>query len=68
MTNLSAFLNMTRSLYNIDWHRLPELDRQQWYEFRDDPPKYFINTDYAQQKAIYREVMKRQPNPHVETL
>ena len=68
MTNLHTFLNMVRALYNIDWNKLPELDEQQWPKFRDNPSRYFIHTDFVQQKAIYREVMKRQHNPLVETL
>jgi hypothetical protein len=54
------FLNRIRSLYNIDHSLLPELNDQQWPEFRDDPSRYLINTDLAQKKAILREVERRQ--------
>ena len=65
---MHTFLNMLRSLYNIDHHNLPELDDHEWPSFRDDPPRYFMKTDHTQQRAIYREVMKRQSDPLVETL
>jgi hypothetical protein len=59
---MSAFLNRVRSLFNIDGYLLPELDsKRDWPEFRDDPPRYFINrADPTQCKAIWREVEKRQ--------
>lgn len=60
MLTLSEFLNCVRSLYNINANKLPELTHQQWCEFRDNPPRYFINTDYAQQRAIVREINARQ--------
>lgn len=58
---MHEFLNRVRSLYNIDRHLLPELDDMQWISFRDDPPRYTINTDKVQKEAIWREVEKRQP-------
>ena len=58
--NLSDFLNRVRSLYNIDGFKLPELTASQQSEFVRDPPRYFINTDFEQQRAIFREVEKRQ--------
>jgi hypothetical protein len=58
---MSAFLNRVRSLFNIDHHLLPELTERDWQEFRDDPPRYFINNaDLPQLRAIWREVEKRQ--------
>lgn len=59
---MSAFLNRVRSLFNINHYLLPELDvTRDWPEFRDDPPRYFINrADLTQQRAIWREVEKRQ--------
>lgn len=55
------FTNMVRSLFNIDGYLLPELTAEHQSQFLRDPVRYFINTDKAQQDAIYREVMKRQP-------
>jgi hypothetical protein len=56
-----AFLNRMRSLFNINWDKLPELNEQEWAEFRDDPPRYFINrADLPQLRAIWREVERRQ--------
>jgi len=70
LQNLNKFLNMIRSLYNIDLHALPELTldeygteytgKSYWEEFRWNPPRFFINTDFRTQKAIWREVKKRQ--------
>ncbi len=58
---MCAFLNRIRSLFNIDGYLLPELDKRYWPEFRDDPPRYFINrADLTQQRAIWREVERRQ--------
>lgn len=58
---MSAFLNRVRSLFNIDWYLLPELDAESWKQFRDDPPRYVINrADLPQLRAIWREVEKRQ--------
>jgi len=58
---MSAFLNRVRSLFNIDSWLLPELDEESWKQFRDDPPRYFINrADLPQLRAIWREVEKRQ--------
>jgi hypothetical protein len=55
------FINLVRSLYNIDHYLLPELNDRQWAQFRDDPPRYLINlADKAQGEAIVREVKKRQ--------
>jgi hypothetical protein len=48
------------SLYNIDHYLLPELSDEHWLEFRDNPPRYFMNTDKEQSDAIWREVEKRQ--------
>ena len=60
-TFMSAFLNRVRSLFNIDHHLLPELSEKDWLEFRDDPPRYFINdADLKQARAIWREVERRQ--------
>lgn len=56
----ALFLNMVRSLYNIGHDKLPELSDSDWLEFRNDPPRYYINTDNRQQRAIYREVLRRQ--------
>jgi hypothetical protein len=56
-----AFLNRVRSLFNINRDKLPELNEQEWAEFRDDPPRYFINrADLPQLRAIWREVERRQ--------
>ena len=55
-----SFINRVRSLYNIDADRLPELREQDWPEFRDNPPRYFIHADKAQSDAIFREVEHRQ--------
>ncbi len=57
----SEFINRVRSLYNIDWHLLPELSKEDWQEFRDNPPRYYINrADRAQADAIWREIERRQ--------
>ncbi len=58
--NLHDFLNRVRSIYNIDGCLLPELTEEQQREFIKNPTRYFINTDYPQQKAIWREVERRQ--------
>lgn len=55
-----AFLNRVHSLHNIDRDQLPELDRDDWRSFRDDPVHYFMRTDDYQAAAIWREVEKRQ--------
>jgi hypothetical protein len=60
ITDRRAFLNRVRSLHNIDHDQLPELDREDWHSFRDDPVHYFMRTDDYQQGAIWREVEKRQ--------
>ena len=58
---LYEFANRLRSLYNIDHYLLPELSEEHWAEFRDDPPRYFMNTaDKVQAEAIFREVERRQ--------
>ena len=58
---LSDFINRVRSLYNIDHYCLPELSDSDWKQFRDNPPRYFINlADKIQAEAIFREVEKRQ--------
>lgn len=54
------FTNMVRSMFNIDGYLLPELSAAHQLEFVRDPVRYYINTDKAQQDAIFREVMKRQ--------
>lgn len=54
------FINMVKSLYNIDAHMLPELDEKQWIMFRIDPPRYLIQAPDSLADAILREVMKRQ--------
>lgn len=61
-TEMCAFLNRLRSLFGIDSYLLPELDsKRDWPKFRDDPPRYFINrADLTQQRAIWREVERRQ--------
>ena len=56
-----GFINRVRSLYNIDHHLLPELSDQDWKEFRDNPPRYYINSaDCIQADAIWREIERRQ--------
>ena len=57
---MEKFLNMLKSLYNIDHDRLPELNAAEWQKFRDDPPVYFIRADDVQAAAIFREIMSRQ--------
>ena len=59
---LSQFLNRLRSLFCIDGYLLPELPDEQQREFVRDPVRYFISTDWDQQKAIWREIDKRQPD------
>lgn len=60
-SQLHGFINRVRSLYNINADKLPELSERDWTEFRDDPPRYFINkADQTQAEAIFREVEKRQ--------
>lgn len=55
------FVNMLRSLYNIDAWQLPELPPEHWLQFRTNPPRYLINlADKVQVDAILREVAKRQ--------
>lgn len=61
MADKAAFLNMLRSLFNIDGYKLPELTAEQQAAFVRDPVRYLISTDKAQSDAIFREVMKRQP-------
>jgi len=56
-----TFLNMIRSLFNIDGYLLPELTIAEQEEFLRSPVRYFIKTDSKQSDAIYREVLKRQP-------
>jgi hypothetical protein len=59
-----AFLNMLRSLHNIDGYQLPELNWGQQLDFVQTPVKYFIQADEEQQAAIWREISKRQfPKP-----
>lgn len=59
--NTHDFINRVRSLYNINRYLLPELNEDQWKQFRDDPARYFINrADKIQVEAIMREVEKRQ--------
>ena len=58
-----AFKNRLRSLFNIDGFLLPELSRDQQYEFVRDPVRYLIRTDRAQSEAIWREVERRQRKP-----
>lgn len=55
-----SFLNMLRSLHNIDGYQLPELTWGQQIDFVQNPVKHFIQADDEQQAAIWREVMKRQ--------
>lgn len=57
----AAFLNMLRSLHNIDGCQLPELTWGQQIDFVQAPVKYFIKAEDDQQAAIFREIMKRQP-------
>lgn len=58
---LREFLNRVRSLYNINgWLLDDALTKEQQLEFVRNPAKYFINTDFVQQQAIFREVEKRQ--------
>lgn len=54
------FLNMLRSLHNIDGYQLPELSYGQQLDFVQSPVKYFIQAEDDQQAAIWREVAKRQ--------
>lgn len=58
--NQALFLNMLRSMFNIDADQLPELSPDHQSEFLRDPIRYFMRTDKAQQEAIFREIMKRQ--------
>ncbi len=58
----AAFLNMLRSLHNIDGYQLPELTWGQQLDFVQSPVKYFIQADDEQQAAIWREIAKRQPH------
>ena len=61
MVDRTLFLNMVRSLFNINGDRLPELTQDEQREFVRDPARYFINrADKPQIDAIYREVMRRQ--------
>jgi hypothetical protein len=57
---LPLFINRVRSLFNIDGDLLPELTPEQQLEFVRNPPRYFINTDMSQSRAIWREIEKRQ--------
>jgi hypothetical protein len=59
-TDLHAFLNRVRSLFNIDRDMLPELDRDEWRSFRDDPVRFFMGAADWHAEAIWREVEKRQ--------
>ncbi len=55
------FINRIRSLYNINHDLLPELSDRDWPEFRDNPPRYLINSaDKIQAHAILREMEDRQ--------
>jgi len=60
MTDQAAFLNRIRSLYCIDYGRLPELTAEQWERFQQNPPRYLIGADDKQAAAIWREVERRQ--------
>lgn len=57
---LWAFLNMLRSLHNIDGCQVPELTWGQQIDFVQNPVKYFIKADDEQQAVIWREVARRQ--------
>ena len=60
MTN-HEFINRIRSLYNIEWDQLPELlSEENWWAFRENPPRYLCSTDKIQSDAIIREMEKRQ--------
>jgi hypothetical protein len=54
------FLNMLRSLHNIEGFQLPELNWGQQLDFVQRPVKYFIQAEDVQQDAIWREIEKRQ--------
>jgi len=64
----ARFLNMVRSLYNIDSFRLPELSKEDWKKFVANPLRYFIQADATQQAAIFREVEHRQKGRHVDVV
>lgn len=55
-----AFTNRIRSLYNIECHLLPELDRVQQSRFLSDPVQFFLKATEAQSDAIMREIEARQ--------
>jgi hypothetical protein len=58
--NQALFLNMLKSLSNIDRHNLPELSQPEWLDFRTDAVRFFVFASEAIQTAIFREVMKSQ--------
>jgi len=57
---MDAFLNRLKSLRFIDRSQLPELTREEWPDFRDNPTHYFVCADDLQQAAIWREIEKSQ--------
>lgn len=66
----AGFRNCVASLYNIDKHkvdaalRLAEqapLTGDDWMKFRDDPARFFMNTDLPTAQAIWACVLARQP-------
>lgn len=61
MSEQARFLNRLKSLFNIDADQVPELTREQWYAFRDDPVRFLLRASDAQAASIWREVEKRQP-------
>lgn len=60
MIDQHLFLNMIRSLHNIDGCDLPELTHFQKSEFISQPVRYLMRAKDEHQAAIFREVMKRQ--------
>lgn len=60
MIDQPAFLNMLRSLHNIDGYQLPELTWGQQLDFVQNPVRFFMQAEDELQDAIWREVTKRQ--------
>jgi hypothetical protein len=59
VVDLHSFDNRLRSLFNIDYNRLPEMSESQWSNFRDNPVHFWITCDDSMRDAIWREVQHR---------
>lgn len=53
------FLNALRILHSIDQHELPDLAREDWPRFRDDPVRFLLRADDPTSDAIWRAIERR---------